>query len=79
MPSENSSLAQTFPKTIPDQEPELVDKYVVARTFGFSPRTVENWVVQKKIPFLRLGHRTVRFRLADVRRALERKLVKEVS
>jgi excisionase family DNA binding protein len=79
MPSKNSSLARTFPKTIPGQEPELVDKYVVARTFGLSSRTVENWVVQKKIPFLRLGHRTIRFRLADVRRALERKTVKEVS
>ena len=79
MPSENSSLAQTFPVTIPGPEPELVDKFGVARTFGVSPRTIENWVAQRKIPFLRIGRRTMRFRIADVRRALDRKTVKEVS
>ena len=77
-------LAQTFPVTIPGSEPELiepelVDKYVVGRVFGASPRTVENWVAQRKIPFLKIGKRTIRFRLADVRRALDRKTIKEIS
>jgi excisionase family DNA binding protein len=79
MSSENSPKAQTFPQTIPDPEPELVDKRVIARTFGVSERTVENWVAQRKIPFLRIGRRTVRFKLANVRRTLERKTIKEIS
>ena len=64
---------------ISDLEPELVDKRIIARVFNVSERTVENWVVQKKVPCLKFGHRTVRFRLADVRRALERKTIKEIS
>jgi excisionase family DNA binding protein len=79
MPSENSALAHTFPVTIPDPEPELVDKFVIARVFGVSPRTIENWVAQRKIPFLRIGRRTMKFKIADVRRALDRKTVKEIS
>jgi excisionase family DNA binding protein len=78
-------LPLTFPTTqssasvtIPNQ-PDLVDKYVIAHDCGVSPRTIENWVAQRKIPFLELGHRTIRFRLADVRRALSRKTVKEIS
>jgi excisionase family DNA binding protein len=64
---------------VPLSEPDLVDKYVVAHDCGVSPRTIENWVAQRKIPFRRIGHRTIRFRLADVRRALDRKIVKEIS
>jgi excisionase family DNA binding protein len=70
----SSSLRST-----PLSEPDLVDKYVVAHDCGVSPRTIENWVAQRKIPFLELGHRTIRFRLADVRHALDRKTVKEIS
>ncbi len=76
MPSENSSLASV---TVPGDQPELVDKRVIARIFGVSERTIENWVAQRKIPFLRIGHRTMKFRIADVRRALDRKTVKEIS
>jgi excisionase family DNA binding protein len=76
MSEEKSSLRL---EPISDLEPELVDKRVIARLFNISERTVENWVAQKKIPLIRMGRRTVRFRLADVRRALDRKTVKEIS
>jgi excisionase family DNA binding protein len=72
MPSKNRPL-------VAEISPDLVDKFVIAHTFSVSPRTIENWVAQRKIPFLDLGHRTMRFRIADVRRALDRKTVKEVE
>jgi excisionase family DNA binding protein len=60
------------------QAPDLVTKDVVARDCGVCNRTIESWVAQRRIPFVRLGHRTLRFRLADVRRAISRWATKEV-
>jgi excisionase family DNA binding protein len=76
-----------MPKTsrfTPDPDPippdfGLVDKVGLAKFLSVSPRTVEDYVQQKKIPHLRLGWRTVRFRISDVMKALDRCSVKEVS
>lgn len=57
----------------------LVDKVWVAKFLAVSPRTIEDWVQRKKIPHIRLGGRTIRFRIADVKKALDRWSVKEVS
>ena len=62
-----------------DDNPDLVTKEVIARDSGVSPRTVEWWVRTRKIPYVKAGHRTIRFRLADVRKALAKRTVKEVS
>jgi excisionase family DNA binding protein len=59
--------------------PDLVPKAIVAHDCGVTPRTIEWWVRTRKIPCVRIGHRTIRFRLADVRRALAKLTVKEVS
>jgi excisionase family DNA binding protein len=63
----------------PTPESGLIDKVGLAKFLLVSPRTVEDYVQQKKIPYIRLGWRTVRFRIADVKKALDRWSVKEVS
>jgi excisionase family DNA binding protein len=77
------SSANAARKAISDpaagHSPDLVTKSVVARDCSVTPRTIETWVRFKKIPCVRIGHRTVRFRLADVRKALAKRTVKEVS
>jgi len=53
-------------------EAPLISKQALARDLGVGCRTIEAWVAERKIPFIRLGHRTLRFNLDDVRRALRR-------
>ena len=54
-------------------------KREVAREYGVSLRTVDTWIAQKKIPFMKLSPRLVRFDLDAVERALARYTVKEIS
>jgi excisionase family DNA binding protein len=61
-------------------EPELITKEELARDLRVGCRTIEAWVATRKIPFVRMGHRTLRFCLDDVRRALRlRWTIKEVQ
>jgi excisionase family DNA binding protein len=46
---------------------------------NISPRTVENWMHKRRIPYLKIGKRTRRFNLARVEAALSRFEVKEVG
>jgi excisionase family DNA binding protein len=68
---------------IADQESSLVDtlpgKADIARYCGVTRRTVDRWIAERKLPYLKFGYRTVRFRWSDVNRALDRLQVKEVS
>jgi len=57
----------------------LPGKADIARYCGVTRRTVDRWIAQRKIPYLKFGYRTVRFRWSDVNRALDRLQVKEVS
>lgn len=57
----------------------LVKKNVVARATSASVRTVENWQRQKKIPFVKLSPRCVRFHLPSVLAALRRFETKEAN
>ena len=50
----------------------LGTKHDVAKLCQVSPRTVEEWVKHRRIPFIRLGHRLLRFDLVAVRAALSR-------
>ena len=80
MKNERSSL---------DDEPEmivgaagtlaLVTKDVVARAASVSPRTIENWMGQRRIPYIRLSPKCVRFNITSVLAALRRFEVKEVG
>ena len=39
----------------------LVDKRDAARILSVSPRTIEKWVFDRRIPFTRVGGRCIRF------------------
>jgi excisionase family DNA binding protein len=56
----------------------LLTKREIAEINNRSPRTIDNMIQARVIPYLKLG-RSVRFRLADVQKALNRYLVKEVA
>ena len=56
----------------------LLDTDGAARLLGISPRTVQGWVRQKRIPYVKLGAgRTglTRFRPADLRAWIEARVV----
>jgi excisionase family DNA binding protein len=55
-----------------------VRKSALARHLSLSLRSIDNLVARKAIPFARFG-RSIRFRIADVDRALERFVRKEVQ
>ena len=57
----------------------LVSKQELAIAFGVSPRTIDNWKAQRRIPFLCLSPRLVRFNIERVKAALARYEVKEVG
>ena len=58
----------------------FLDKEQLRRRLNLlSTRKVDEMMREKRIPFLRLGHRTVRFDWPKVEKALERCEVKEVG
>ncbi len=58
--------------------PALLKRQQLAKAVNVSARTVDNWQKQKRIPFLKLGIRCVRFHLPSVLAALKRFEVKEI-
>ena len=57
----------------------LLTKKELAAALNVSPRTVENWIAENRIPRLRLSARLTRFSLPKVEAALNRYEVKEVG
>ena len=57
----------------------LLTKRELAAALNVSERTIDNWVAQKRIPYLRLSARLLRFSLPKVEAALARYEVKEVG
>jgi hypothetical protein len=51
----------------------------VANFFGVSTRTVDTWVRDHKIPYLKLSPRMLRFDLSAVAKSLDRFVVEEVK
>ena len=66
---------KTPSKSVPPEapsEPELIDKEELRRRLNLpSVRMVEELMRKGKIPYVRLGHRTVRFSWAKVLAALK--------
>jgi excisionase family DNA binding protein len=58
---------------------KLIDIKELSGEIGESERTLRNWVHDKKIPFLKIGHRTMRFELDAVRKALSKFEVKQAA
>jgi hypothetical protein len=54
-------------------------KLDVAREYNVSPRTVDYWIQQHKIPYRKFGPRLLQFDLDQVERALDRYTIKEVQ
>jgi len=57
----------------------LLSKKELAVAIGVSTRTIDNWIAQKRIPFLRLSARLIRFNLERVMAALARYEIKEIG
>ena len=56
----------------------LEDKPGIARELKVSPRTIDNYMVRRIIPFIRIG-RVIRFDVARVKAALARFEVREAG
>jgi hypothetical protein len=57
----------------------LLKRNQLARALNASSRSVDNWQRQKKIPYIKISPRCVRFYLPAVLAALRKFEVKEVS
>ena len=58
----------------------LINKEGLRRALGLSStRMVDELVRRRKIPFIKLGYRTMRFRLSDVEAALKKLTVRETG
>jgi excisionase family DNA binding protein len=62
----------------PAAERHLVKKRDIARRYSVSPRTVQTWVAQRRIPFVRIGN-TLRFNPRACDQALARFGIKELA
>jgi excisionase family DNA binding protein len=59
-------------------ERHLVKKSDIARRYSVSPRTVQTWVAQRRIPYVRIGN-TLRFNPRACDQALARFGIKELA
>jgi excisionase family DNA binding protein len=57
----------------------FLSKQELALALGVSPRTIDNWMKQRRIPFIRISARLIRFDLNRVKEALQRYEIKEVG
>jgi len=57
---------------------ELLNKKELADKLGISPRTLDVWVAERKIPFIKVGG-IIRFSWPRVRQAMDAFEVKETS
>jgi len=57
----------------------FLSKQELALAVGVSPRTIDTWMAEKRIPFLRLSARLIKFNFERVKMALARYEVKEVK
>jgi excisionase family DNA binding protein len=74
-PSQESAPNDTH-DSIPKR---LLSKKQLAGLLGVSPRTIETWLSEKRIPQLRLSARLTRFSLPRVEAALARYEIKEIG
>ena len=51
-------------------ERRIIDSEELARVFGVTVETVRGWVRERRVPFIRVSRRIVRFDLEDVLAAL---------
>ena len=66
-------------QNIPISDGKLLTEEQLANILETSVYNVRHLRHRKKIPFIRLGHRSIRFDLVKVRKALEKYEVEEVA
>jgi len=57
----------------------FLSKRELASAVGVSPRTINNWMARKQIPFIRFSARLIKFNLDRVKAALARYEIREVG
>jgi hypothetical protein len=67
-----SKIPNVLPNLTAENEPGLVNKPTIARLVSVSPRTIDNFVREKKIPAIRISARCIRFHAPSVIAALRR-------
>jgi hypothetical protein len=67
------------PLSAPADAAALLKRGQLARTLNASCRSIDNWQRQRKIPFIRISPRCVRFHLPSVLAALRKFEVKEAG
>ena len=67
-----------IPLSVAD-DPALLKRAQLARAINVSARTVDNWQKQKKIPYLKLSARCVRYHLPSVLAALRKFEIREAG
>ena len=60
-------------------EGALLKRRQLARALNASPRSIDNWQKQKKIPFIKISARCVRFHLPSVLAALRKFEIREAG
>lgn len=58
----------------PPEQNRLVTSEQLADHFAVSVETVRGWVRQGRIPCLRVSRKVIRFRVAEVERALQKRV-----
>jgi hypothetical protein len=66
-------------KEVNHPDPALLKRRQLALALGASTRSVDNWQKERKIPFIRISARCVRFHLPSVLAALRKFEVKEAG
>jgi excisionase family DNA binding protein len=76
-----SSLQTTTNLSDPDAavHRKLISKKELAKELSVSPRTIDNWVRQKRIPVHRFSSRFIRFNPSKVFVALDKFEIREVG
>ena len=65
-------IPNVLPNLMAGPEQGLVNKSAIARLLSVSPRTVDNFIREKKIPAIRISARCIRFHPPSVLAALKR-------
>jgi hypothetical protein len=60
-------------------DPALLKRRQLAKALNASPRSIDNWQKQRKIPFIKISARCVRYHLPSVLRALRKFEIQEAG
>jgi excisionase family DNA binding protein len=59
-------------RTISRMEKQLRNKNQMAKRYQVSPRTIDNWMADGRLPYLKLGRKLIRFDADQCDEALQR-------